>query len=78
MLKYEMPSWFYGDKRVDYGIREVSICPRTPPKGMRRRPFRYVHSWMYVAVGDISYIAESVVSGKQSESQWRKRGPQDI
>ena len=66
MLKYETPSWFYRDKRVDYGIREVSVCPRTPPKGMCRRPFRYDDSSMYAAVGDISYIAESVVPGKQS------------
>ena len=78
MLKYETPSWFYGDKRVDYGIHEVSVCPQTPPKGMRRRPFRYDDSWMYSAVGAISYIAESVVPGKLSESRWRKRGPQDI
>ena len=78
MLKYETPSWFYGDKRVDYGIREVSVCPRTPPKGMLRRPHHYDDSSMYAAVGDISYIAESVVPGKQSESRWRKRGPQDI
>ena len=78
MLKYETPSWFYGKKRVDYGIREVAICPRTPPKGMQRRPHHYDDSSMYAAVGDISYIAESVVPGKQSESRWRKRGPQDI
>ena len=65
MLKYETPSWFYGDKRVDYGIREVSVCPRTPPRGMLRRSFHYDDSSMYAAVGDISYISESVIPGKQ-------------
>ena len=40
--------------------------------------FHYDDSSMYVAVGDISYIAESIVPGKQYESQCRKRGPQDI
>ena len=64
MLKYETPSWFYGEKRVDYGIREVSVCPRTPSRGMLRRPFHYDYGSMYVAVGDINYIAESVVPGK--------------
>ena len=31
---------------------------------MLRRPFHYDDSSMYAAVGDISYIAESVVPGK--------------
>ena len=61
MLKYETPSWFYGEKRVDYGIRVVNVCPRTPPRGMLRRPFYYDDSWMYAVVGDISYIVESAV-----------------
>ena len=65
MLKYEIPSWFYGEKRIDYGIREVSVCRRTPPKGMLRRPIHYDDSSMYAAVGDISYIAESVVPGEK-------------
>ena len=64
MLKYETPSWFYGDKRVDYGICEESVCPRAPPKGMFRRPFHYDDSSMCAAVGDISYISDSVVPGK--------------
>ena len=64
MLKYETPSWFYGEKLVDYGIHEVSVCPRTPPKGILRRPFHYDDSSMYAAVGYISYIAEGVVPGK--------------
>ena len=64
MLRYETPSWFYGDKRVDYGICEVSVCPRTNPKGMLRRPFHYDDSSMYATVGSISYIAESVVPGR--------------
>ena len=64
MLKCETPSWFYGGKGVDYGIREVRVCPQTPPRGMLRRPFHYNDSSMYVAVGNISYIAESVVQGK--------------
>ena len=63
MLKYETPSWFYGGIRLDYGIREVNVCPQTPPGGMLRRPFRYDDSSMYAAVLDISYIAESVVPG---------------
>ena len=64
MLKYKMPSWFYREKRVDYGICEVSVCPRTPPRGMLWRPFYYDDSLMYAAVGDISYVVESVVPGK--------------
>ena len=64
MLKYETPSWFYGEKRVDYGIHEVSVCPLTPSRGMLRRPFHYDDGSMYAAVGDINYIAESVVPGK--------------
>ena len=51
-------------KGVDYGSREVSVCPRTPPREMLRRSFHYDDSSMYAAVGDISYIAESVVPGK--------------
>ena len=62
MLKYKMPSWFYGDKRVDYGIRKVSICPQTPARDMQRQPFHYHDSSMYEAMGDINYIAESIVS----------------
>ena len=45
-------------------MHKVSICPRTPPRGMLRQPFHYNDSLMYAAVGDISYIAESVVLGK--------------
>ena len=68
MLKCETPSWFYGEKRVDYRIREVSVCQRTPPREMLRRPFHYDDSSMYAAVGDINYIAESVVPGTSISS----------
>ena len=64
MRKYETPSWFYGEKRIDYGICEVSVCPRTPPRGVLRWPFHCDDSSMYAGVGDINYIAESVVPGK--------------
>ena len=67
MLKCETPSWFYREKQVDYGICVVSVCAWTPPRGMLlfyMRPFHYQDSSMYVAVGDINYIAESVVRGK--------------
>ena len=74
MLKYDTPSWFYGDKQVDYGICELSVCPRTPPKGMLRRPFHYDDSSMYAAVGDISYIAESVVPGKSKRLDGESMG----
>ena len=50
--------------RVDYGIRQVSVCPRTPLRRVQLRPFHYDDSLMYAAVGDINYIVESVVSGK--------------
>ena len=74
MLKYETPSWFYGEKRADYGIRKVSVCPRTPPRRMLRRPFHYNDSSMYAAVGDISYIAESVVPGKSKRLDGESMG----
>ena len=75
MLKYETPSWFYGDKRVDYGTCEVSVCPRTPPRGMLQWPFHYDNSSMYAAVGDMNYIAESIVLGKSTyASRCRKGG----
>ena len=64
MLKYETPSWFYGEKQIDYEIHEVSVGPRTPPRGMLWRPFHYDDSSMYAAVGDINYIVESVVPEK--------------
>ena len=74
MLKYEMPSWFYGEKRVDYGIHEVSVCPRILPRGMLLRPFHYDDSSMYSAVGDIGYIAESVVPGKSKRLTGKSMG----
>ena len=51
-------------KRVDYGIGEVSVCPRTPARGCSDGLFYYNDSSMYAAVGDINYIAGSVVLGK--------------
>ena len=74
MLKYETPSWFYGDKRVDYGTCGVSVCPRTPPRGMLQWPFHYDNSSMYVAVGDINYIAESIVLGKSMHLDVERMG----
>ena len=64
MLKYETPSCFYKEKCVDYEIRKVSICPQTTSKGVLQRTLHYNDSSMYAAVGDINYIAESVVQGK--------------
>ena len=67
---------FYRDKRIDYGIRKVSGCLQTPPRGMLLPLFYYDDSSMYAAVGDINYIAESVVRGKESVSMakvWASR-----
>ena len=64
MLKYDAPSWFYGEKRLDYRIREVNGCVITPPEGMVRRPFRYDDTSMYAAVSDLNYIAKNVVPGE--------------
>ena len=50
--------------RRDYEIREADGCARTPPGAMLRRPFCYCCSFMYVAVFDINYTAESVVLGE--------------
>ena len=61
MLKYETPSWFYGRKRLDYGISDVNVCPQTSPEVMLQWPFCYNDSPMYAVVLDISCIAESVV-----------------
>ena len=71
ILKYKMPSCFYGEKWVDYGICKVSVCPQTPPKGILRQHFHYDDSSMYVC--DCGWyklcIAESVVLGKVSISK---------
>ena len=65
-----MPSWFYGEKWVDYGICKVSVCPQTPPKGILRQHFHYDDSLMYVC--DCGWyklcMTESVVLGKVSIS----------
>ncbi len=45
-----------------YGIREADGCLRTPPGAMLRRTFRCRCSFMYAAVSDINYIAESNAS----------------
>ena len=65
MLNCGVSSWVYGEiteLRRNYGIRKADSCSRTPPGAMLRWPFRYHCSFMYAAVSDISYIAESVAS----------------
>ena len=44
--------------------REVSVCPQTLSRGMLRRTFHYDDSSMYAAMGDINYLAKSIVPGK--------------
>ena len=43
---------------LSYGV-QADDCAQTPA-AMLRRPFRYRRSFMYAAVSDISYIAESI------------------
>ena len=45
---------------------------------MLRRPFHYGDGSMYVAVGDISYIEESIVLGKSKRLAGKSVGPKDI
>ena len=59
------PSWASGGKQVDCRIRQVSVCPRTPPRRMLQWPFHYNDSLMYVAVGDIN----SKYSGKHGSGK---------
>ena len=59
-------------------IREADGYSRTPPGAMLRRPFRYRRSFMYAAVSDISYIAESFAWEKESGSVARNCGPSNI
>ena len=46
----------------NYGIHETDGSVQIPPGAMLPRPFCYRRSFVYVAVSDISYIAESVAS----------------
>ena len=72
MLNYGATCWFY----ENYGIREANGCSRTPPGAMLRRPFRCRRSFMYSAVSDINYIAESDASWeKKSGSVAKLWGP---
>ena len=48
--------------RRNYGIDEADGSALIPPGAMLPRPICYRRSFMYVAVSDISYIAESVAS----------------
>ena len=48
--------------RRNYGIHETDGSVQIPPGAMLPRPFCYRRSVVYVAVSDISYIAESVAS----------------
>ena len=51
---------------------EADSCSRTPPGAMLRRPFCYLHSFMYAAVSDISYIAESIASWEKESGSVAK------
>ena len=56
--------------RRNYGSRR--LFARIPPGAMLRRPFRYRHSFMYAAVSDISYIAESIASWEKESGSVAK------
>ena len=43
-------------------LLEADSCSGAPPGAILQRPFRYRRSFMYAAVSDISYIAESIAS----------------
>ena len=66
MLKYETPSWFYGEKRIGYRIHEVSVCPWTLPR------------WDVCSCGWYKLYSGKCCSGKKQVSRWRKHGPKDI
>ena len=53
-------SMVYGE--IIYGIHEADGSVQIPPGAMLPRPFCYRRSFVYAAVSDISYIAESLAS----------------
>ncbi len=53
-------------------MREADDCSRTPPGAMLQRPFCYRRSFMYAAVSDISYIAESNASWEKESGSVAK------
>ena len=65
---------FTEESQLDYGIcREVG-CPLTPPGEMVRRLLCYRLSSKYSAVGDISYVAESVILGDRRRLDGERMG----
>ena len=71
MLNYRALSWFYGDI-TEFGrqtvVHELLVLAATLCRAMLRRLFRYPRSFLYAALFDIKYLAESIVLGGQGLS----------